>query len=84
MSVSPGARGPERAVASPNGPGVPAGPPEEYLSIAELAQRIPYAPQTIRNLMTQGVFRRDEHYLKPRGRIIFKWSAIQAWLAEPR
>ena len=28
---------------------------EEYLSIADLSKRIPYAPQTIRNLMSGGV-----------------------------
>jgi hypothetical protein len=30
--------------------------------------------------MSQGVFRRDVHYVKPRGRVIFKMSAVQAWL----
>jgi hypothetical protein len=29
----------------------------EYLTIAQLSRRIHYAPQTIRNLMSQGVFR---------------------------
>ncbi len=53
---------------------------DEYLSIAQLAQRIPYAEQTIRNLMSQGILRRDVHYVKPRGRVMFKWSAVQAWL----
>ena len=54
--------------------------PEEYLSIADLSQRIPYAAQTIRNLMSRGVFKRDLHYVKPRGRVMFKWSAVQAWI----
>jgi hypothetical protein len=58
----------------------PAAVGSEYVSIAELAKRIPYAPQTIRNLMTQGVFIRDVHYLKPRGRVIFKWTAVREWL----
>jgi hypothetical protein len=53
---------------------------EEYLSVADLSRRIPYAPQTIRNLMSRGVFRLGVHYVKPRGRVIFKWSAIRAWL----
>ena len=35
----------------------------EYLSVAELARRIPYAEQTIRNLMNQGVLRLDVHYV---------------------
>ena len=55
-------------------------PEEEYLSIRALAQRIPYAEQTIRNLMSRGVFRLGEHYVKPRGRVMFRWSAVQAWL----
>jgi len=59
-------------------------PPEEYLSIADLSKRIPYAPQTIRNLMSSGVLKLDVHYLKPRGRIIFRWSAVRAWLEGQR
>jgi hypothetical protein len=62
----------------------PAAPPEEYLSIADLSKRIPYAPQTIRNLMSGGVFQLGVHYMKPRGRVIFKWSAVQAWIERPR
>ena len=53
----------------------------EYLSIRELAVRIPYSEGAIRNLMTRGVFRLGEHYVKPRGRVAFRWSAIRAWLA---
>jgi hypothetical protein len=53
---------------------------EEYLTVAQLSQRIPYAPQTIRNLMSKGVFRRGVHYVRPRHRVMFRWSAIQAWL----
>jgi len=52
----------------------------EYLSVRELATRIPYSEGAIRNLMTRGVFRLGEHYLKPRGRVAFRWSAVQAWL----
>jgi hypothetical protein len=53
---------------------------EEYLSIADLAERIPYAAQTIRNLMSRGVFKRNVHYVKPRGRVMFKWSVVLAWI----
>ncbi len=53
---------------------------EEYLSIRQLCERIPYKEQTIRNLMAQGVLKRGEHYIKPRGRIMIRWSAVQAWL----
>jgi len=56
--------------------------PEEYLSVKELSQRIPYSEKTIRNLMVEGVFVRGEHYLKPRGRVIFLWSRVQRWVSE--
>ena len=59
-------------------------PEEEYLSIADLSKRIPYAAQTIRNLMSLGVFKRDVHYVKPRGRVIFRWSKVQEWIEGQR
>jgi hypothetical protein len=65
-------------------PATAKGQPEEYLSIRALSQRIPYAEQTIRNLMSGGVFKLGEHYVKPRGRVVFKWSAMRAWLEEQR
>ncbi len=52
----------------------------EYLSIHDLANRIGYAEGTIRNLMSDGVFKLGEHYVKPRGRIFFKWPAVRIWL----
>jgi len=55
-------------------------PEVEYLSLHDLARRIDYAEGTIRNLMSQGVFRLGQHYVKPRGRILFKWAAIRNWL----
>jgi hypothetical protein len=55
---------------------------KEYLSLRELARRIPYAEQTIRNLMSRGVLRQGEHYLKPRTRIVFRWSKVREWLEE--
>jgi len=55
-------------------------PVPEYLSVSELAQRIPYSESTIRHLMSAGTLRRDEHYVKRAGRVMFRWSAIQAWL----
>ncbi len=59
--------------------------PEEYLSIKQLCERIPYRPQSIRNMMTQGIFREGEHYFKPTARkVIFKWSAIQRWIEGER
>lgn len=49
---------------------------EEYLSIQQLAARIGYRPQTIRNLMSRGVLQLDVHYFKPFGRPLFKWSTV--------
>lgn len=56
----------------------------EYLSIHDLANRIGYAEGTIRNLMSDGVFKLGEHYVKPRGRIFFKWPAVRSWLEATR
>jgi hypothetical protein len=56
----------------------------EYLTIDELAGRIGYEEQTIRNLMGKGVFRLGVHYLKPRGRVLFQWPAVEAWLVQGR
>lgn len=54
---------------------------KEYLSLEELCQRIPYRPQTIRNLMTQGVLLEGVHYFKPTSRrVVFKWAAIKNWV----
>jgi len=50
--------------------------PEEYLSVQQLAARIGYRPQTIRNLMVRGIFELDVHYFKPFGRPLFKWSSV--------
>jgi hypothetical protein len=46
---------------------------KEYLSPEDLVERIPYRPQTIRNLMSQGVLREGTHYFKPTQRkVVFK------------
>ena len=57
---------------------------EQYMSIEQLSGRIPYRPQTIRNMISKGVFKRDVHYVKPggRGRPVFIWSAVERWLRE--
>ncbi len=52
----------------------------EYLSIREVGNRTGYAEGTIRNMMSTGIFKLGEHYVKPRGRVLFKWSAIRRWL----
>jgi hypothetical protein len=41
----------------------------------QLAARIPYAEQTIRNLMSSGELVEGEHYFKRRGRVILSFRA---------
>jgi hypothetical protein len=61
----------------------PASTPEQsYLSVQQLADRIPYAEHTIRNLMTTGALREGEHYFKRRGRVMFSWPAMCRWVEE--
>ena len=55
---------------------------EEYLSVGQLAQRIPYAPKTIRNLICRGVFLEGVHFTRLTGRPIFLWSRVQELLRE--
>ena len=56
---------------------------KEYLSLEELVDRIPYRPQTIRNLMYQGILREGLHYFKPTQRkVVFKWAAIRCWIED--
>jgi hypothetical protein len=75
----------ERQFPAPGAPAtaIDSGPDREYLSIRALASRIPYAEGTIRNLMSQGRLRLGEHYIKPNGRVMFRWSAVRAWLDQP-
>ena len=53
---------------------------DEYLTVSEVAGRIGYETQTVRNLMGQGVFRVGVHFVKPKGRVLFIWPAVEAWL----
>jgi hypothetical protein len=54
----------------------------QYLSVKQLADRIPYREHTIRNLISAGVFHEGVHYYKRRGRVMFSWPAIQSWVQE--
>jgi hypothetical protein len=54
----------------------------QYLSVRQLADRIPYAEHTIRNLMTTGALREGQHYFKRRGRVMFSWPAMCRWVEE--
>jgi len=55
---------------------------EEYLTVRQAAERIKYREQTVRNMMSAGVFRRGCHYYKRRGRVLFLCSRIEQWLEE--
>lgn len=56
-------------------------PREEYLTVAELSEKIKFSRQTIYNLIFKKEFILQQHYLKPRPKkILFKWSAIMAWM----
>lgn len=73
------------AITPPSAPTTPAIPsPAEaepcYLSVRQLATRIPYAEKTIRNLMATGEFTEGVHFFKCRGRIMFLWATMRAWV----
>ena len=54
---------------------------EQYLTIAEVADRLKLSPKTVRNKMAAGVFLKGVHYFSPQGLgPRFKWSAVVAWL----
>ena len=54
---------------------------EDYLTIAELADRLKLKPKTIQNKMAEGTFRKGVHYFSPSGiGPRFKWSAVVGWL----
>jgi len=55
---------------------------EEYLSVDQLANRIPYKPKTIRNLLSRGVFIEGIHFTRLTGRPIFLWSRVEHLLRE--
>jgi len=55
---------------------------EQYLSVDQLAERIPYKPKTIRNLMSRGVFIEGIHFTRLTGRPIFLWSRVEQLLRE--
>src|SRR5215813_6912608 len=56
---------------------------EEYLTISEVAARLKVKPKTVRNEMASGVFRKGEHYVRPKGLgTRFKWGAVVAWLEQ--
>ena len=58
---------------------------EEYLTIAEVAERLKLKPKTIKNKMSCGIFQKGHHYFSRQGLgPRFKWSAVVAWLEESK
>ncbi len=57
---------------------------EEYLSVKQLAKRITYSEQTVRNLKLAGEFVEGKHFFKSRGRVIFSWNAMRVWVENKR
>ena len=56
---------------------------EEYLTIAEVAERLKVKPKTIKNKMVAGIFQKGVHFFSPPGLgPRFKWSAVVAWLEQ--
>jgi len=54
---------------------------EEFLTTAELSERIKMAPGTIRNLVWKNEFKENIHYLKPtRRKLLFVWSQVHEWM----
>ena len=69
-------------VGTATGASAPVQTRELYLSVRQLAERVPYAEHTIRNLMATGALREGEHYYKRRGRVMFSWPAMCRWIEE--
>ena len=56
---------------------------EEYLTVAELAQRLKLSRKSVQNKMASGIFRKGVHFFSPPGiGPRFKWSAVVTWLEE--
>ncbi len=57
---------------------------EEYLTVAELSEKIKFSRQTIYNLISKKVFEINKHFIKPRPKkILFRWTAVKAWMEAP-
>jgi hypothetical protein len=55
----------------------------DYISITELCDRITYAPKSVYNMVSQGIFKEGTHYFKPTPRkLLFFWPAIEEWIRE--
>jgi hypothetical protein len=53
-----------------------------YLSLKQIAARIPYAEKTIRHLILKGELVEGGHFFKRGGRLMFSWRAMQDWVED--
>ncbi len=62
-------------------PDLAASAPNEWLTIAQVGQKLGYAPRTVRKKMHDGTWNRGKHWFKRAGsRPLFWWPAVAAWL----
>jgi hypothetical protein len=52
-------------------------PPEGFLTLAELAQRMKLGKSTIRAMVRKGEFQEHVHYRRVRRRLLFLWAPIE-------
>jgi hypothetical protein len=58
---------------------------KDYVSITEFCERTNYAPKSVYNMVSQGVFKEGTHYFKPTKRkLLFFWPAIEQWIRGER
>jgi len=50
------------------------------LTVDELSKKIRLEPQTIRNLVSDNLFKKNVHYLQPGRKLLFVESQIELWL----
>lgn len=56
----------------------------EFLTTKELSSCIKMAPGTLRNMVSNGTFLLNVHYVKPTPKkLLFVWPAIKEWLYNP-
>lgn len=55
---------------------------EERLTLAEVAERLRMGTSTVRALVASGEFREAEHFARKGRRLLFFWSAVDAWLRQ--
>jgi len=56
---------------------------EEYLTTAELSQKIKHAKQTLYNGIHERIFQQGVHFIKPsRKKILWIWPEMENWLQQ--